>query len=239
MLPAARVVDAGAPPDAGGAVEVEETPRPVARRVLDHEVPVEQDALALREQRVVAVDVVPARLDHPDAVVGEVRDGALEELLGRREVCVEDGDELALRYQHPRLERPSLEAGAVSPVDVDDVDAARRPLGDGLARNLDGVVGRVVEDLNLETVTRVPDAAHVVDEPAGDVALVEDGQLDGDVGLLARLGALGRSWLIPLVAVIEHGHVVAMSSVEAQASQRRKVSDQKRDFEGCHPRRGA
>ena len=64
VLPAARVGDRRAPPDARGAVEVEEQPGAVAAAMLEHEVAVEQDRLDLREQRVVLVDVPPARLDH-------------------------------------------------------------------------------------------------------------------------------------------------------------------------------
>ena len=47
VLPAAGVVDRGAPPDAGRAVEVEEAAGAVAPAVLEHEVRVEQDRLDL------------------------------------------------------------------------------------------------------------------------------------------------------------------------------------------------
>ena len=95
VLPAAAVDDRLAPPDAGGAVEVEEAAAAVAAAVLEHEVPVEEDRLDLREQRVVLVEVAPARLHHRHLVVGEVVDGLLQEVGPRDEVGVEDGDELA------------------------------------------------------------------------------------------------------------------------------------------------
>ena len=66
VLPSAGVGDRFTAPDARGAVEIEETAGAVAPAVLEHEVRVQQDRLDLREQRIVLVDVPPARLDHPD-----------------------------------------------------------------------------------------------------------------------------------------------------------------------------
>ena len=74
----------------GGAVEIEEAPAAVAAAVLEHEMAVEQDRLDLGEQRVVLVDVAPARLHHPDLRVGEVRHQAHEEVVRRDEVGVEN-----------------------------------------------------------------------------------------------------------------------------------------------------
>ena len=109
VLPAAAVDDRFAAPDPGGAVEVEEVPRAVAAAVLEHEVRVEQDRLDLREQRVIGVDVAPARLDDGDFRVDEVVDGLVQELGGRQEVGVENGEELALGDRHTGFERAGLE----------------------------------------------------------------------------------------------------------------------------------
>src|SRR5439155_16782190 len=54
VLPPAGILDGGTPPDAGGAVEIEEPAAAVARGVLDDEVAVEEDGLRLGEVRVVA-----------------------------------------------------------------------------------------------------------------------------------------------------------------------------------------
>jgi hypothetical protein len=50
VLPAAAVGDRGAPPDAGGAVEIEEAPAAITAAVLEHEVRVEQNRLNLGQQ---------------------------------------------------------------------------------------------------------------------------------------------------------------------------------------------
>ena len=101
--------------------------------MFDHEVPVEQDALGVGQQREVAVDVVPARLDHADAGVREERHGPLQEIRRRKKVGIEDRDELAPGDLHPRLQRAGLEAGSVCAVQMDDVDALRPKSIDDLA----------------------------------------------------------------------------------------------------------
>src|SRR4051794_26514441 len=62
MLPPAAVVDGGTAPDAGGAVEVHEASAAVAGGVLDDEMPVEKDRLALGQQRRVAIEMIPPHL---------------------------------------------------------------------------------------------------------------------------------------------------------------------------------
>src|SRR2546429_74814 len=72
MLPSAAVVDGGAAPDAGGAVEMHEAPTAVSRGVLDDEMAVEEDRLRFGEQRRVAIEVIPSHLHHADLVIREV-----------------------------------------------------------------------------------------------------------------------------------------------------------------------
>src|SRR6185436_19747886 len=69
VLPAARVIDRLAPPHAGGAVEIEEAAGAIAAAMLQDEVGVQQNRLNLGQQRVVAIEVTPARLHHPDLLV--------------------------------------------------------------------------------------------------------------------------------------------------------------------------
>jgi hypothetical protein len=58
VLPTARIVDARAPPDPRGAVEVEKPARPVARRVLDDEMAVQQ-RLRRRPRSAGGIGVLP------------------------------------------------------------------------------------------------------------------------------------------------------------------------------------
>ena len=80
VLPATGLFDAAFAPDAGRAVEIEEATRAVAGGVLDDQVTVEKDRLDLGQQRVVAIQVTPAHLHHTQLGVGEMVDGAFEDV---------------------------------------------------------------------------------------------------------------------------------------------------------------
>ena len=81
--------------NARGAVEIEEQAGARARAVLENEVAVEQHGFDFRQEVVIAVQVAPARLHHADLRIGEIVDGARQEIGRRAEVGVEDRDEFA------------------------------------------------------------------------------------------------------------------------------------------------
>jgi hypothetical protein len=56
-------------------------------------------------------------------------------------------------------------------------------VGNVLASDLDRVIGRVVENLNLESVARPVKGYDGIDGAPDDIALVIDGQLYGDHGM--------------------------------------------------------
>ncbi len=147
VLPTARIFDDPATPDAGGAVEVEEAAGAVAPAVLEHEVAVEQNRLDLREQRVILVDVSPARLHHADLRVGKIRHQPEDEVGVWLEVGVEDGNEFSPRHLEPCLERPGLVPRPIAPVVVLDVEALAGKPPDSRLSNSAGFIGRVVEHL--------------------------------------------------------------------------------------------
>lgn len=108
-LPSARVLEAAAPPHAGGAVEVEEETTPVASSVLEEEVPVEQQALRAREPVGVFVEVIPAGLNHPDARLLEGRQQLPDEIRPGYEVRVQHQQKLAVGPAHARGQGARLE----------------------------------------------------------------------------------------------------------------------------------
>ena len=80
----------------------------------------------------------------------------------------------------PGLERARLVARAIGAVVILDVHALRgkapdRQLGDALR-----LVGRIVQHLDLQTIPRVFDSTHRLDEAIGDVHLVVQRELDRD-----------------------------------------------------------
>jgi hypothetical protein len=178
VLPAARVLDGLAAPHTAGTREVEEPAGGRARAVLDEVVAVEHEGLDAREERHLAVQVTPAGLHHADLRVGdEVRDEGAEEVGLGDEVGVEDRDELALRDREARVERAGLVARAIDTVDVADVEPTFGELADVVDDEHAGLVGRVVEDLDLEQLTRVIERGDGVEEARGDGGLVVEREL--------------------------------------------------------------
>ncbi len=182
VLPAATVCDGLFTPDASCAVEVDPCTGAVAGGMFDDEMAIEEDSLAFGEERVIAVDVSPLGLDHAEFGIGKEIDGAFEEVFGWDEVGVEDGDKLAGALWHSSRKCASFVAGAISAVDVLDVDAAFLPvLAAGFCDQL-RVVSGVVEDLDLEFALGVVDLTSCIDDALDDSEFVKHGELYGDLG---------------------------------------------------------
>ena len=120
VLPAAGIFNRLPTPHAGGAIEVEEDALARTAAVLEHEVSIQQDGFDFGKKRVIAIDVRPAGLHHSDLRVGEVVNDLHQEVGRRREVGVEDGDELTVRDLHARLQGARFEALAIRAVEISD-----------------------------------------------------------------------------------------------------------------------
>src|SRR5712664_3996268 len=66
-----------------------------------------------------------------------------------------------------------------------DIDSATAPVGRAAGDDRDGVVIRVVKDLDLQSLARPVQLTHRVQDALGDVALVVDRHLDADHWLVA------------------------------------------------------
>lgn len=235
MLPAAGVDDRGLPPHAAGPGEVEEEPRAVAGAVLHQVVAVEHDGLHPREGAHLPVHVAPARLHHGNLRVGEVAGDGPHEIGLRDEVGVEDGDQLALGDLHPVLEGAGLVAHAVGPVDVHRVEPAIAQALDVGARDRARLVGRVVEDLDLQLARRVVHLGDRLEQALHHGGLVEQRELDRDVRQRRRIarGDPGRVLdprrdLLPMFPAEQH-EVQPMHAVAREEEQNREVEDAKGD----------
>ena len=128
--------------------------------------------------------MTPTRLDEADLGIHEGSHGAPQEVGGRHEVGVENGEERRGRQLRAMGEGAGLESGPERAPDLHDthppVSPGRHLHGD----NPDGVVIGVVEDLDQELFRRPLDARRGVYDAFGHVALVVDGQLNRHVGLL-------------------------------------------------------
>src|SRR4051794_27631925 len=105
--------------------------------------------------------------------LGEVMDDFHKPIRIRSEVGVEDADEFALGGLESVIERSSLEAFAIGAVDVGDGLTHRGVTFDDCASDLDGLIGGIVEHLDVEAVTRIFHLADGIDESIDDELFVE------------------------------------------------------------------
>src|SRR6059036_1051357 len=77
ILPASALFDTGTPPETSRSIEIEKPAAAAARGLLKQKVSVQKDRLHAREQRIPAIQMSPAGLDHSHFRVSEVMDGSL------------------------------------------------------------------------------------------------------------------------------------------------------------------
>ena len=188
VIPPTRVVERLSAPQPRRPVELEEPAATVSSPLLNQKVPVQQERLRAGQPRFVLVQVLPAGLDHADPGIGHGREELFEEAWLGDEIGVENQNVVAGGRVEPLGERARLVAVPVGAVEDGDVDASPPPFVGALPGEGGGVVGGVVEDLDLEEVAGVGEAAGGVDEALDDVRLVVDGELDGDAGAGGRGG---------------------------------------------------
>ena len=94
----------------------------------------------------------------------------------------------------------------------------------GQLGNLRGLVRRVVQHLNLEQLARVVDLAHGIDQPVGDVHLVEDGKLDRHPRQHLRRRQRGRH--VALVFHVKIHKVIPVPAVDGEDAQNEEVQDE-------------
>ncbi len=162
MLPAAGFVNGLAAPNAGGAIEVEESAAAGTRAMLDDEMAIEEDGFDIGQQRVVAVQISPASLHHANLAaslgIHEIRNRAAKKIGFGEEIGVEDGDKFALRGPQAVLQSASFVALSVGAMNVDDGHALGGVTLDAGASDLASLVGGVIEDLHVEQLRRVVEA---------------------------------------------------------------------------------
>ncbi len=230
MLPAAGVFDGAPPEDAGGAVEIEKVPGPGTRSVLKDEMTVEQHRLHFGQEIVVAIEVAPAGLHHSDRGVGEEVDCACEEIGRRHEIRIEDRDQFASGRFEPSLQRPGLESVTIGPVMILDRESQRPvALHQRFGKRV-GIVGGIVQHLNLQQSGRIFDLGDFIYEPLHYVTLVIYRKLDSHRRQLLK--ARGRM-IHGFLAMLEIGadHVVPVQAVHREYRQNGEVRNQQRPVE--------
>ena len=114
--------------------------------------------------------------------LGEERPHAAAQEIRRRHVVdVEDGEVVVGRLLHRLVQRAALVAAAIGALQGHDIEALRAQLGRDRAGKLGGLVGAVVEQLDVQLVARPVEAGRRLDAAPQDGALVEGRDLHHDV----------------------------------------------------------
>src|SRR5205823_5354576 len=99
-------------------------------------------------------------------------------------VCIEDGYKFALRNIKALIERAGFISMPVAAVEIHN--RLRSHAGKSACVSLNDLlchfcrlIGRVIQHLNLKSVTRIVQLANRIDQTVDDELLVEDRQLDG------------------------------------------------------------
>ena len=150
MLPTARFLNASLPPQSGGAVEIKKATTAAARSLLENKVTVEEHRLHARQQRIAAIQMPPARLDHADFRIGEEMNRPLKQISWRNEVSVQDANELTGGRFESDCERAGFESGAIDPMNQLHIKTARAQFVRTSGGDVAGIVRGIVEDLNLQ-----------------------------------------------------------------------------------------
>src|ERR1019366_8197856 len=196
---------------------VHEASAAVSGSVFDDEVAVEENCLALSQEAGIAVEVIPANLDHADLVVGEILNNVVKDVRGGNEIGIENGDELAAGFLQPGGESAGFVTGAVLAMDVFDGMTQGGHLFAGLAGDVGGVVGAVVENLDFQFFFWVVNEAGSLDDALGNDVFVKHRQLDGDAGEFVE-AIFG---LITVVAVleVEINQEITMQAIDGDDAQ--------------------
>ena len=155
-------------------------------------------------------------------------DGAFEEVRLWDEIGVKDGDEFARGDFESIFEGTGFRAAAVVAMDVEDVEPfggffVDGGLGDGLC-----FIRGIVEDLDLEFLFWITNAADGIDEPFDDVAFVKHRQLHRHPRQFGELRV--GVWNILAVEAIEGCHDKPMGPVNTEHAQEDEVKEDKKIF---------
>jgi len=133
------------------------------------------------------------------------------------------------------IEGAGLEAAAIGAADMMNVQI-RGQVAEVAFDDFASVVGRVVEDLDLEPVARIVEGSHGVEQPGDDVAFVVDRQLQRHSRERAVVGGCDRrGFLFGLAsAPPEEDHPRLVQTQHAEWREQGQMADGQDDLGGRH-----
>ncbi len=109
--------------------------------MLQHKMPVQQHGLHFGQHVVVAIQITPARLHHPDLGIGKMMNGVAQEIDGRDEIGIEHGHDFALRGHEAVLQRARFIAVTIGAVNIFDRQSGCFVFAHQALRERVGIVG--------------------------------------------------------------------------------------------------
>src|SRR6202008_4126267 len=137
--------------------------------------------------------MAPASLDHADFRIGEEMDCSLEKVRLWNEIRIQNTNEFALRGSQSRLEGACFEPGAIGAVNEFDIESAALQFRHAGAGQLPGIVGGIIENLDLEEVLGIIYFANRSQKTFDDIHFIENGQLHRPPRQLVKLPRGHRS----------------------------------------------
>ncbi len=130
----------------------------------------------------------------------------------------------------PSCKAPALNPGAIVPMQIFDGQSGGLVFPNQRFGERMGIVGGIVQHLDLQQLARVLHLADFFEQPLHHVALVIQRKLDGHVRKLGEArGGLGRA--IALVLEILPDHLEAVAAVKRKNNQDREIGNQQRPIE--------
>ena len=211
---------------------------PGARRLFDAEMGVERHHLHLGQRIFVRIEKIETRLHEGRVRLGEERPHAAPQEIHRRYVVdIENGEIIVRRLLHGLMQGAALVAAAVGTLQRHDVEAPGAQFRRYRACQFGGLVGAVVEDLDMQLVARPVEGRRGLDATAHDGTFVEGRDLHDDMRQLGiRRQRRGQQRLLARQAgrpqpPIEHDHIkqAADEGRDQQAARTEDVAEDQGD----------
>src|SRR5205823_2211069 len=223
MLPAARLFNARFSPESGRSVEVEKATAARARGLFENEMAVEKHRLHAGEQGITAIQMAPARLNHPHFRIGKEIDRLAQQMRRWNEIGIENTNEFTARGSQPSFQGARFEAGAIDSMNQFDIETALTQFRCTIRRNLLRVIGRIVEHLDLQPIAWVIQLADRAQQPLHYINFVEDRQLHGHDRQLFESAGWHRR-VFPILEK-EVDNKIAVDAVSRKADEHAEVTD--------------
>ena len=123
--------------------------------------------------------MAPAGLDAADRGIVEGGNGSLQKVGRRHKIGVKHSEEFAACVSKSLAQGARFVAFAIGAPELDDIDSLLLVDCDAAGDDLAGIVGRVVQYLNLKPICGPVECGDGVDQAPDDMEFIVDRELDG------------------------------------------------------------